>query len=371
MAGDIQAVRTCAARAALNPALWPETLLRFSQIVGGDMTLLEHIYKRSNAVEIGFTDRPEVIAETRDDYEQHYGRHNPRWNLAKRLPIDAVLHDDLIGDERTLGRYEYYVDFLGQSGLRYFIGSPVADDAEQTVVLSIQRQADRGRVGADELRAFSALLPDMRNAVAMYLRMVRGPSAATLAATLDRLGDPIAVLREDGRMLFANRAMQSLLASGDIVGMDKYRITGVREGMRRAIGEAMRRAAAGIGLGLAAAPAHHEGGPIIFRVARLMPHQAHELSSGEDRLYCLMIDDPARPNWPSIDGAMRLFGLTRREATVGSHLAAGLTVNETAARLGLSRNTIRTHLAMLREKLGVRSAVAVAAELRRAATPLA
>ena len=66
---------------------------------------------------------------------------------------------------------------------------------------------------------------------------------------------------------------------------------------------------------------------------------------------------------------MRLFGLTRCEATVGMHLAAGLTTGEIARRLSVSRNTVRTHQAMLRDKIGVRSSLAIAAEMRRAAAP--
>jgi DNA-binding NarL/FixJ family response regulator len=68
---------------------------------------------------------------------------------------------------------------------------------------------------------------------------------------------------------------------------------------------------------------------------------------------------------------MRLFGLTRREATVGTHLAGGLTVDDIARRLALSRNTIRTHVAMLREKLGVHNALAVAAQIRASRGPFA
>ncbi|HYD13000.1 MAG TPA: LuxR C-terminal-related transcriptional regulator [Allosphingosinicella sp.] len=47
-----------------------------------------------------------------------------------------------------------------------------------------------------------------------------------------------------------------------------------------------------------------------------------------------------------------------------------LGADEIATRLRVSRDTIRTHLAMLREKLGLRSALAVAAAMRRAVKPV-
>lgn len=144
---DVASVRASAAKAALDPALWPETLWRVSQLIGSDMTLFEHIDKRTGTVSHGFCDRPDLVAATRDAYERHFYRINPRYKVARARPsLFEVIHDDWIGDDRELGRHEFYVDFLEPCGLKYFIGTAVADDAEQTVTFSLQRSADRGRV---------------------------------------------------------------------------------------------------------------------------------------------------------------------------------------------------------------------------------
>jgi DNA-binding CsgD family transcriptional regulator len=219
-------------------------------------------------------------------------------------------------------------------------------------------------------RDFVAILPDIRNAFAIYLRMVHAPCGATLAAAFDAMADPLAVVRADGRLVFANLAMSGLLAAGDIVRLRDHALTGVGEGVARALGEAMRRALTEGRSALAAARAR-DSSPLIFRVAPLAASALHEFDAAAPRLFCLLIDDPARPHWPSVEDAMRLFALTRREATVGTHLAAGLTPDEIARRLSVSCNTVRSHVAMLREKLGVHSALAVAAEMRRAVSPLA
>jgi len=366
---NLESVRASAAKAALNPALWSETLWQVGQLVGSDFSVFDHIDKRTGQVTLGFTDRPDHVAEVRERYEAYFHRINPRFDVARRLPLDTVMHDDHIGDDKTISGLEFYADFLKPSGLKYFIGSGVADDAEQTVVFSLQRSADRGRASEEQKRHFAAILPDLRNATAIHLRMARAPSGAMLAAAFDRLADPLAVVREDGRLVFANLAMRRLLAAGDIFRLWRGALEGAAPRVHRALASLYHQA--GRCGGLARTAVHRPDGPLILRLAPLERDDAQVLDAGKWRCFCLIVDDPARPRWAEVGEAMALFGFTRREAVVGTHLAAGLGVDQIAARLGVSRNTVRSHLAMLREKLGVRSALAIAAEMRRAIGPFA
>jgi DNA-binding CsgD family transcriptional regulator len=52
---------------------------------------------------------------------------------------------------------------------------------------------------------------------------------------------------------------------------------------------------------------------------------------------------------------LEIYGLTRAQADVARRLYAGLSVEETAARLGLSLNTVRTHLKQIFSKCEVQS----------------
>jgi DNA-binding NarL/FixJ family response regulator len=61
-----------------------------------------------------------------------------------------------------------------------------------------------------------------------------------------------------------------------------------------------------------------------------------------------------------------LARLTRREKEIMCCLVAGMSVDATAARLYLSRNTVRTHIQNVLGKLNVHSAVAAVAVARRA-----
>jgi DNA-binding CsgD family transcriptional regulator len=68
---------------------------------------------------------------------------------------------------------------------------------------------------------------------------------------------------------------------------------------------------------------------------------------------------------PGNPAAVASLGITPREVEVLALLAAGQANKEIARALGVSPNTVKTHLARLYEKLGAASRTAALAEARR------
>jgi DNA-binding NarL/FixJ family response regulator len=194
------------------------------------------------------------------------------------------------------------------------------------------------------------------------------PSAPVLAEVLDHLADPMAMVRPDGELVFANRAMTGLLAEGRLLTAANGRIGSSDRETARALKRLLVEAAAQTGEDGEAHPlsaALHTGRrPAHMRASVL--RRGQDASPDRDTLLCLVVDDPERPMKAGVDQLAGQFGLTPREALVGAHLAAGFRIGEIASSIGVSRNTVRTHAALLREKLGERSALAVAARLRSA-----
>jgi DNA-binding CsgD family transcriptional regulator len=58
---------------------------------------------------------------------------------------------------------------------------------------------------------------------------------------------------------------------------------------------------------------------------------------------------------PAVEVLSALTGLTTREARIALMIADGLAPNEAAQTLGISINTVRTHIAKIFEKTGVNS----------------
>jgi DNA-binding NarL/FixJ family response regulator len=77
-------------------------------------------------------------------------------------------------------------------------------------------------------------------------------------------------------------------------------------------------------------------------------------------------DSPSRAEDDAHDVARSVASLTNREREILALLADGLGNKQIAARLGISTNTVKTHLELLFEKIGVSSrAEAVATGVRR------
>jgi DNA-binding CsgD family transcriptional regulator len=72
-----------------------------------------------------------------------------------------------------------------------------------------------------------------------------------------------------------------------------------------------------------------------------------------DAAVLLFIVDPANSAGIPLSWMMDGYGLTRAEAKVALAASSGLTIPETASRLGVSQNTIKTHLRRVFAKTGI------------------
>jgi DNA-binding CsgD family transcriptional regulator len=80
----------------------------------------------------------------------------------------------------------------------------------------------------------------------------------------------------------------------------------------------------------------------------------------------LIFDPASEANLPDTATIMVRFGLTPAEARVARLTTLALSKARIAHRLGLSENTVKTHLAAIRDKLGTRSTTGIALMMRRA-----
>lgn len=89
-------------------------------------------------------------------------------------------------------------------------------------------------------------------------------------------------------------------------------------------------------------------------------------ASAEVVLVAREADDPPSDGARDVNAIEQSASLTNREREILALLADGLGNKQIATRLGISPNTVKTHLELLFEKIGVRSrAEAVAVGVRR------
>ena len=102
-----------------------------------------------------------------------------------------------------------------------------------------------------------------------------------------------------------------------------------------------------------------------FEVVAVAASDSHLPPSAEVVLVAHAMEDSLAPAQRTRDNGVGTV-LTNREREILALLADGLANKQIAARLGISKNTVKTHLELLFDKLGVSSrAEAVATGVRR------
>ncbi|GEM_PF-5318153 len=354
-------IEKLAARTAFEPQLMPELLAAVSSATNARMTTFEVYHRPANHLAMILTDRPDVMASNRRRLEDHYASVNPRYPITHEIPHGEVFSDDALGDDRTLLGLEFYADFLAPDDFLYFGGATLTEDGGRQSLFSVQRAPSQGRLDRHELEHLGEIRDRLADMAALYLDVVLAPTASHFAQVLDRMHDPMTILAPDGSILFANSTMETLLSSDPCVA-DSSHLHFRQETLQRALGTVMQGIASGRQTAREVVARTH-GGATIMRAIRLSRDRARELDLVAPDPICVIVDGYAR--LPGIAAARirHEFDLTAREAEVGLALSEGRDIAGIAQWLAISRNTVKTHISSLHDKLGVSTTLAAAARI--------
>jgi DNA-binding CsgD family transcriptional regulator len=177
-------------------------------------------------------------------------------------------------------------------------------------------------------------------------------------AALDRMRDGVYFLDTGGHVLFANRQTQAIEAAARLI----YRHNGLLVAVRRADDRLLQSTLASA---LQAGPSgstqmlrlHGRGGQLAG-VATLCPAAAAATTAGDATgpIVAMMVFVKAL-NMPRPSASQELqqaLGLTGAERKLAALLMRGLSLEHAAARLGVSKNTVRSQLRGLFDRTGAR-----------------
>jgi DNA-binding CsgD family transcriptional regulator len=182
----------------------------------------------------------------------------------------------------------------------------------------------------------------------------------SLSHVLARLSVGVVVVDRDRRIRLCNAVADEILSAGDGIGVEAGRLRVTAPSHRRkfqarlhATGR-MSDQAASAGDDALYLP-RHSGLPALS--VTILPGAGMRTKARIPNAFAtLVISDPMRGNdLPSAESLRLRFGLTWSEARVARLAPLALSKRQTAARLGLSENTVKTHLANAREKIGARN----------------
>jgi DNA-binding CsgD family transcriptional regulator len=281
------------------------------------------------------------------DYENHYFKIDPRLDFMLANPNARILHDYQHTSEREIDRSEYYNWYQKSQPTRYYLGGHTTSSAPVELGVTLHRRASRGAAQTSEIALFDALFTHLERAALVEYRL--NLASAQSAPDFEHNETGIVLLRADGSVLHANAAARAIAASNDGIVIEP---SGVRSGLpsdnaalKKIVARAVREGVASPALRLS----RKSGREDYMAMVTPVPSSA-TVSCAFRPAVCLLITDPAARVSPPEAALRRLFGLTAMQASVASALVSGLSVDEVAQHLNISRHTVRVHLAQILKK---------------------
>ena len=258
---------------------------------------------------------------------------------------------DGYSDEAEMAADPLYRDILWPMGLGWATATTIPLPTGDTLVISFERDRDRGPIEPAVVAQLDALRPHLARSALLSARLQMERARAT-SETLASLGIPGLVFDLDGRVLAANGLIEAL--NGPVQWRVRDRVS-----LSDASADALfQQAVANIALATGDEPgqvrsfAVRMGGNQAALVAHVAPIRGLARDLFVRCAGVLILTPVSLPQAPPVELVQSLFDLTPAEARVARRLIAGDTVDEIALAGGVSPTTVRNQVRGVLEKTG-------------------
>lgn len=274
------------------------------------------------------------------------------------LPPNRVMMIEELIDESDWLKSAIYREFLKPLNIRYFMGADLDGGDGTTCSLRLSRRIGSTPFTEQDRMICTLLLTHLTSAMRL-LSLNEGIEAErqVYSGTLERLSVGTIILDKKGQVLNTNQAADQILAERDGISimhgaLHTSKINEKRE-LDRLIEQAIVGSASiapGVVAGMSITRSFGRGNlGILIRSA---PVTEWSESSSRPAVIIIIRDSKSKVHG-SQELMRRLYGLTPAEATLALNLLDGLTIDEAANNLSISRNTARCQLRAIFAKTGV------------------
>ena len=360
---------------AIEPDRWPQTMgeicselqCLYSAIILLDLELSRHRFLTT-------WNTPENWMSRRETYNQDV---TLIWTSTQNTRPRLLDEPTALSREPSRGTWEstrYYREWAKPQGLCDTIFTVVLREPRRAGIFSAVRHEAVGCATDREIAILRLLAPHVRRAVTIGdLIDFKGIEIQALAAALDSFSLGVILVGEGGRILHANAEARNMFAAGvpvrSVNGRLSVRDAAADAELARVIALA-RREEAGIGAaGIGVALKNRVGEPAV---AHVLPLAHGDLRTRLVPRATAAVFVMRAGGQPVLDAATiaGAFGLTPRETQLLRQLAAGASLPEAAAALGIAETTAKTHLGNIFGKTGVARQANLIALVHRLSPPL-
>lgn len=277
---------------------------------------------------------------------------------AADLVSGAVLAgNDYITDDEYR-KSTYYNEYMRRVGVFYTVGCCVYREDALTGILTFARSPGKPPYGSDDLSFLSALMPHLQRCLSLQ-RRVAGLESELAASreALDQIEQAVVLLDQDARLRFANRSARRLLDQNDGLAITRGKLCAARSAEQARLGRLVHDAGLTTrGRGSGAGGWLSVSRPSLRRPFGLMvsplPRDASALSLRAS--VAVLVWDPETRRCVPAEMLAQAYGLTPAEGRVAGLLGEGLDCRSCGERLGVSVETVRTHVKRIFSKTRTR-----------------
>ena len=337
--------------AALDDARWPAALSAIADLTGSQAAsfwVLDSSQEPRLPTFTYINFDPAFIAE----YLADMAAIDPTVRYLVAHPEAPVVHDGLVITEREKECHPYYAWHSAHSDTHFRLVGQARPAPFVQAGVALHRTRKVGRYEPQDIERFAVLYHHLKQALVIGCRLgTMGAMQQCEAELLDRNPAAVLLLDEHKRLVFANRAAQTLQRAPDGIRLHAGGINLPRKEdndmLQGLINQALslKIAPAGCAMRALRPSGKRPCGIVVAPISR----QYSALSSFRPAV-CLIITDPdSRENLPT-QCLQDVFGLTAAEARLAALLAEGETLRAAAANLRITYGTARTRLASIFQK---------------------
>ena len=337
--------------AALDWHAWPAALDSLADVVKASAAQFGSYNAATHSLQ---TVMPRIDPDYAKSFVEYWASRNTVWQQSSVVPVGEVMRPEMFFAPGEWRRTDFFNEWYRPQRLDSLIGTNLLIEGPVSTVVSILRKEPFTRA---EIELFARLIPHMQRAVQLQLRLAAlEDQQSGSAEVLNRLHQGVLLVDGSGKVRFANRAAEEVLADGACLRVSGGVVHAARSdetsALHRTIASSVDTAAHGAETTTSRVRLSRgdERRPLSVLVVPLRP-QAPWM-----RLYqpsaILFVSDPERDVAIRSEHLRDEFGLTRAEAALTLEILAGRGLQVAADRLQITLTTARTHLAHVFEKTG-------------------
>ena len=344
--------------AALDPAQWANVLKSIARITRSKSSVL--LNGNGELQSVGQYASFNVADEWVDAYNQNYYRLDPSIEIlvsnSGRVLLDHITRPDR--ESLTGSRKTFYQECMLPQEDYHTIGCGLSLDNELHDAIVLQRTQRQGSYQERDVWALHML----KDHVCRALRLYRGMRLAdnirhSMEALIDRLQSGVVIADHKGNPIFFNKEAERLAKQTGAFHINSCCVRASFKDEDMALGNMVKESARVCSLSSQQAGGNinlrnKQGKPIVnVAVVPLNPEHCEQVLEQQHGTVALLITSLDLGSNP-LDHVLNLYNLTRAEKRLCEKLVSGLTLNEAAETLFVSKNTLRSQLRSIFAKTG-------------------